>query len=113
MAHDGPVDATDVDTLPHCPACSALLRPDVVWFGEALDERLLGSAVRAAERAEVCLVVGTSGVVQPAAGLAAVTRDAGGLVVEVNPEPTPLTRLAAVAVRMPAATAVPRIVEEA
>jgi len=109
---DEPVGATSADTLPRCARCGALLRPDVVWFGEALDQRILGAAVSAAERAEVCLVVGTSGVVQPAASLAAVTRDAGGRVIEVNPDETPLTRLAAVAVRLPAAVAVPRIVDD-
>jgi NAD-dependent deacetylase len=109
---DEPVDATSADTLPRCARCGALLRPDVVWFGEALDQRVLGAAVSAAEQAEVCLVVGTSGVVQPAASLAAVTRDAGGRVIEVNPDETPLTRLADVAVRAPAAQVVPRIVDE-
>jgi len=109
---DEPVDASSLETLPRCPRCGALLRPDVVWFGEALDERVLDDAVRAAERAEVCLVIGTSGVVQPAASLAGVAREAGGRVVEVNPDETPLTRLADVAVRLPAARAVPRIVDE-
>ena len=109
---DDPVDTTSAETLPRCARCGAMLRPDVVWFGEALDQRILGAAVSAAERAEVCLVVGTSGVVQPAASLAGVTRDAGGRVIEVNPGETPLTRLADVAVRSPAARVVPRIVDE-
>ncbi|HEY0970803.1 MAG TPA: NAD-dependent deacylase [Gemmatimonadales bacterium] len=98
---DGPV--------PACPRCGALLRPDVVWFGESLDPELLGAAWRAAEEADVCLVVGTSGVVQPAASLAAVTRQGGGAVVEVNPEPTPLTPLATVSIRAGAAATVPAI----
>jgi NAD-dependent deacetylase len=107
-----PVDATSLDTLPRCARCGALLRPDVVWFGEPLDAGVLEAAVRAAERAELCLVVGTSGSVQPAASLARVTREAGGRVVEVNPEETPLTPLADVAVRLPAARAVPTIVAD-
>jgi NAD-dependent deacetylase len=109
---DEPVDATSVETLPRCARCGALLRPDVVWFGEALDPEVLDAATRAAERATLCLVVGTSGVVHPAAGLARITRTAGGRVVEVNPEATPLTPLADVAVRLPAALAVPRILAD-
>ena len=108
-----PVDATSRDTLPHCAVCGALLRPDVVWFGESLDERDLAAAVEAAGQADTCLVVGTSALVQPAASLAAITRRAGGRVVEVNPEGTPLTPLAAVSLRLPAVTAVPVIAESA
>ena len=96
---------------PRCPQCDSLLRPDVVWFGEALDEAVLASATQAATAADVCLVVGTSGVVHPAAGLAALTADGGGAVIEINPERTPLTGLAAVSLRLPAAVAVPAIVE--
>ena len=59
------VDASDSEALPHCPQCGALLRPDVVWFGESLDAALLDCAFRAAEEAEVCLEVGTSALVQP------------------------------------------------
>lgn len=107
--HREPVDAASVATLPHCPRCGALARPAVVWFGEALDAEVLARAWQAAADAELCLVVGTSGVVHPAAGLAAVTRERGGRVIEVNPEPTPLTALATVALRQPAAVALPAL----
>ena len=108
--HAGPVHASAVESLPACPRCGALLRPGVVWFGESLDPQLLGAAMRAAERAAVCLVVGTSAVVQPAASLAAITHHAGGRVIEVNPEPTPLSALADVILRGPAADVVPQVV---
>lgn len=103
------IDATSRETLPSCEGCASLLRPDVVWFGEALDPGVLRGAFELAEAADVCLVVGTSAVVQPAASLAAVTRRAGGRVVEVNPAETPLTSLAAVSLRGGAADVVPRI----
>jgi NAD-dependent protein deacetylase/lipoamidase len=74
---------------PTCRNCGGLLRPHVVWFGESLDSRILGAAWRAAARCEVMLVVGTSAVVQPAAGLASVARQAGAFVIEVNLEQTP------------------------
>ncbi len=79
--HDGPVDATSVDTLPRCPHCEGLYRPDVVWFGESLPEAALAAAMAAAERADICLVIGTAGAVQPAAGLAQAVAEHGALVV--------------------------------
>jgi NAD-dependent deacetylase len=85
------VDASAVETLPRCPACGALFRPDVVWFGEALDPDVIGAAFEAARRADLCLVVGTSALVHPAASVPEVTLRAGGTVVEVNLESTPLT----------------------
>ncbi|HEX5581440.1 MAG TPA: NAD-dependent deacylase [Gemmatimonadaceae bacterium] len=106
---DAPGDGAE---LPTCPRCGALLRPDVVWFGESLDPAVLDAAWRAAGEADVCLVVGTSGVVHPAASLAAVTREGGGSVIEVNPEPTPLTALAAVSLRASAVAAVPAILRD-
>jgi diguanylate cyclase (GGDEF)-like protein/PAS domain S-box-containing protein len=72
------VDATREATLPRCPACGALLRPDVVWFGEPLDAADLEAAFAAAGRADACLVVGTSAVVQPAASVAAAARPRRG-----------------------------------
>ena len=79
---------------PSCGNCSALLRPDVVWFGESLDPDILAAAVEAASRCELFLVAGTSSVVQPAASLATIALQSGAVVVEVNPERTPLTPLA-------------------
>ena len=95
---------------PRCPRCEALLRPDVVWFGEALDAGVLEAAASAAAAADLCVVVGTSGVVQPAASLAGLTRDAGGAVIEVNPERTSHSDGATVSLRMAASEAVPAIV---
>ena len=101
--HRGPVDTASEASLPRCPDCGHLLRPDVVWFGESLDEATLSAAIGAAEGADVCLVVGTSAVVHPAASLPLVTRQAGGVIVEVNPEPTPLSGVARTSFLLPAA----------
>jgi NAD-dependent deacetylase len=109
-AHRGAIDTSSASTLPRCERCRALLRPDVVWFGEALDERVLDAAWAAAGRADVCLVVGTSAVVQPAASLALATLRRGGAVIEVNPEATPLTPAATVSLRGAAAAVVPGLV---
>jgi NAD-dependent deacetylase len=77
--------------LPHCEACGGPLRPNVVWFGEALDPGVLRQAEAALTRCQVVLVVGTSAVVQPAASMALWARRSGAQVVEINPDSTPLT----------------------
>jgi NAD-dependent deacetylase len=105
--HRTAIDATSLATLPHCASCGALMRPDIVWFGESLDPAVLGEAVELASSADVCLVIGTSALVHPAAGLADLTRGAGGSVVEINVADTPLTDRATVALRGPAASIVP------
>jgi NAD-dependent deacetylase len=105
------IDATALETLPHCEACGAMMRPDIVWFGESLDGAILGEAMRLGSEAQVCLVIGTSAVVYPAAGLADLTRRQGGSVIEVNVAETPLTDAATVSLRGPAATIVPELLD--
>ncbi len=82
----------DSEAVPRCETCNGLLRPDVIWFGEALPRAELESAVSAAREAQVFFSIGTSGVVQPAAALAHAARNKGAVVVEINAEPTPLTQ---------------------
>jgi NAD-dependent deacetylase len=79
---------------PKCDACGGLLRPGVVWFGEALPEEAIGRAFAAAESCELMLVVGTSAVVYPVAYLPQLAKRAGAYVIEVNPDETPLTPFA-------------------
>jgi NAD-dependent deacetylase len=89
---DSHVDPVDVrGRLPHCAGCGGLYRPAVVWFGEMLPEGTLDSAFRSASEAEICIVAGTSAVVHPAASVPLATLRAGGRLMEVNPEPTPLS----------------------
>lgn len=97
---------------PRC-ACGGLLRPGVVWFGEALPAAAIEAAFAAGEEADVVLVVGTSSVVYPAAAIAPAARARGAFVIEVNPEETPLTRLADAALHGPAAEIVPRLLQAA
>ncbi len=75
---------------PKCP-CGGNLRPDVVWFGEALPEQAIRRAADAARGCDLMVVAGTSAVVQPAASMPLLARQAGAHVIEVNPDPTPLT----------------------
>ena len=77
---------------PRC-SCGAILRPDVVWFGESLDGGTLQRAYSALEGNECVLVTGTSGVVQPVASFPLIAKRAGAFVIEINRETTPLSPL--------------------
>jgi NAD-dependent deacetylase len=99
------------DEVPLCAHCGALLRPDVVWFEEMLPERALAAAEDAARRCDVLLVVGTSAEVYPAAALPLIAREHGAIVVEVNPNPTPLSTHADHVLRGTAGEVLPRLVE--
>src|SRR5439155_27246733 len=83
-----------LDDLPHCPACGALLRPDIVWFNEMLPAGIWESAETAVAECDVLLVVGTSAIVHPAAGLIHTAKQFGGRVIECNLEPTAASSLA-------------------
>ncbi len=76
---------------PSCPTCGSPIRPGVVWFGEALHADVLARAVAAVRRCDVLLVVGTSSLVYPAAGLPSEAAGAGAAVIEINPSSTPLS----------------------
>ena len=78
---------------PHC-ACGKMMRPAVVWFGEVLPEVALQQSIRAAAAADLFLVVGTSALVYPAASLPVVAKRNGARVIEINPDPTPLSEIA-------------------
>jgi NAD-dependent deacetylase len=81
----------DSESVPRCRVCGGLLRPDIVWFGEALPRDQLEAAVDAARSCDLFFSIGTSGVVQPAASLGFAAHNRGAVVVEINMEPTPLT----------------------
>jgi NAD-dependent deacetylase len=76
---------------PECPNCGGPLRPDVVWFGESLPANILRRAFAAASDCDLLFSVGTSSAVQPAASLPYEAMRNGAKVVEINPEPTPLS----------------------
>lgn len=86
-----PLPAPDVLVTPPISPTGHRMRPNIVWFGEYLPEDALHAAQRAFQAADVALIVGTSGAVYPAAGLAGETLYAGGTVIEINPEETELS----------------------
>jgi NAD-dependent deacetylase len=97
-----------LDEIEH--GCGGRFRPDIVWFGESLPEETWLRAVAAAERAEVMLVVGTSGLVNPAAMLATHYARPGAYIVEVNPEETVISAAADVTLRGTATEVLPELV---
>ena len=97
--------------LPVCKRCGELVGPGVVWFGEELPPAALESALRASSAAELFFSVGTSAVVQPAASLPLVAKRSGAILVEVNPEETPLSARCDFVFRESAASFLPRFVE--
>lgn len=105
-------EAIEPGRPPRCPVCGNLRRPAVVWFGEMLPQAELVAAQAAAEACDLMLVVGTSGEVYPAAGLAGVARHAGARVVIVNPHETALDDVAHVKLRQTAAQALPALLAE-
>jgi len=106
-------DESDTDLPPRCPGCGAFLRPDVVWFEEVLPAHALAAAEDAAQRCDVLLVAGTSAEVYPAAALPAQAQRRGALVVEVNPNETPLSAAADHVLRGPAGVVLPALVTAA
>jgi NAD-dependent deacetylase len=95
---------------PPCALCGSPLRPDVVWFGEALPQAALAAAVEAASDCDLLLSIGTSGSVEPAASLAYAALENGARVIEVNPHPTALAQRAWTAFPGKAAEVLPRLV---
>ncbi len=93
---------------PYC-ACGGMERPGVVWFGEGLPEQTWVDAQRAAKHAQLLLVIGTSAVVYPAAGLVSLAKRSGAMVVEINIAETPVSAQADFSLRGPAAELLPEL----
>ncbi len=106
-------DGDDADVPPSCPRCGASLRPDVVWFGEALPADAVADAFDAVRSCDLFISAGTSGLVQPAASLPFEALDVGAVVVEVNPSDTPLTHHVDYALRGLAGEVLPMLVRAA
>lgn len=100
---------TNLESLPKCPKCGALSRPNVVWFGEFLPDGPIEAGKDFAATCDLFLIVGTSGVVSGGYGFTELAKAAGALIIEVNPEESELSYMVDLAVRLPAAEALPMI----
>ncbi len=101
----------DLDEMPLCPQCKERLRPDVVWFGEMLPEDVIALAGEKSRSCDCFLVIGTSAVVHPAAGLVDVAQSFGAKVIEVNPDETVATSRVDVSLRGRSGEVLPRLLE--
>jgi len=101
------------ETPPRCPRCGGRLRPDVVWFGEALPPDARERALAASRSCDVFFSIGTSALVHPAASLPFEALQYGATVVEINPDPTPLTARAHLTLRGPAGEVLPALLRAA
>lgn len=79
------------DIIPECPQCNIKLRPAVVWFGESIPEHASDLALQAAQECDIFFSIGTSSLVHPAAGLAELARSNNAIIIEINPNATPLS----------------------
>ncbi len=100
-----------ISILPSCPRCGSLLRPHIVWFGESLFSDDLDCCSKALNHCDVLLIIGTSGVVYPAAGFASVAKEAGAFVAEINLDPTTQSALVDVSLQGRAKEIVPLLLE--
>lgn len=86
------LDAPLKNIPPMCE-CGSMLRPHIVWFGESLEEEVIQSSYQAVQNCDLVFVIGTSAVVQPAASLPGIAKNAGAYVIEINAEETPISTL--------------------
>ena len=86
-------------SLPLCQICKGLLRPHIVWFGESLDPQDLQKSYEALQACDLLLIIGTSGMVYPAASFGPVAKNQGAFVVECNLDPTPNSSLVDLAIQ--------------
>lgn len=96
---------------PVCPECFDSMRPDVVLFGENLSADAIIAARNAAVNCDVCIVVGTSALVSPANTFPQIAKVAGAMLIEVNPESTPLSPMCNFSIRGSAADVLPKLFE--
>lgn len=102
--HDVPIAI-----LLYCTDCGGLLRPHIVWFGESLNPEDMARSEAALHACELLLIIGTSGVVYPAAAFASVARAAGAFVAELNLDPTPNSSLVNMSLQGRAKEIVPQL----
>jgi NAD-dependent deacetylase len=101
-------DVPLVEIPPRCE-CGALLRPNIVWFGESLPAGVIEAAWGGSEQADLFLVVGTSALVQPAASLPLAAKRHGARLVEINPDRTPVSSQADICLAGPSGEILPQL----
>lgn len=95
--------------VPHCPNCNGLLRPDVVWFGEPLPLDAINQAYEISQSCDLFFSIGTSALIQPAASLPLLASEAKAILVEINPNETPVSVHADFVLRGPSGEILPEL----
>jgi NAD-dependent deacetylase len=113
LSEETDLDSQDADMPPRCCHCGGMVRPGVVWFGEALPAAAWSRAGEVLESAEVFFCVGTSSLVEPAASLPRHARSCGRTVVQVNPEATAHDHVAQHVLRGKAGEIMPQLLRAA
>ncbi len=101
----------DEEKLNYCE-CGGMVRPDVVWFGESLDMATLKTAFEKVSECDIFMTIGTSTQIYPAAQLPFEAKNSGAFVIEINPEPTPFSKMAHLSLRRPAVAALSKLYED-
>jgi NAD-dependent deacetylase len=101
--------ADQEDRPPRCPECGEYLRPEVVWFGEGLPSDALNAAQQLSASCDVMLIVGTSGVVYPAAAMPMIAQESGATIIDVNPQRDALSRMSDIFLQGPGGEVLPAL----
>jgi len=101
-----------VDLPPLCPACSGLLKPDFIFFGEGIPEQALRRSYQEASQADLFLIIGSSGEIQPACQIPVLAKNRGAKIIEINLHPSNFTPIADVFLQGPATEMVGALVVE-
>ncbi len=110
-SHPAALDPEWGDEPPVCH-CGSMIRPDVVWFGEQLPQKELEIAFNESDRCDVFVIVGTSGLVQPASSLPRIASSAGAFVIEINIGESAVTTWSDLFIEGRSGEILPRIAEE-
>lgn len=102
----------DPERIPTCKYCNGKIRPDIVWFGEMLDEEIIQEAFLQTEKADLFFSIGTSTVVHPAAALPVTAKQFGATLVEVNIDETPVSELSDFSFRSKSGEFLPNLCRE-
>jgi NAD-dependent deacetylase len=108
---EGQLTPDDANEPPLCGLCGSFLRPDVVWFGEQIPADAMAASAKALQDCDLFMSIGTSSTVYPAAGIAQQSAANGAVIVEINPNATPLASSADIVIAGPSGEALPAVVE--
>ncbi|MCA6071160.1 MAG: NAD-dependent deacylase [Endomicrobium sp.] len=107
-----PVADFDLTTAPRCKVCNAVLKPDFVFFGEMLPEYDMNMSIKAVSKCDIVIIIGSTGVVYPAASLPYYAKRNNAVIIEINPKPSAFTNeIADIFIPMKAGEAMQKLID--